>query len=210
MAAEEFGMSAGELFTQMKLVPENKVCVDCKANNPHCAAVNLGIFFCLECSGIHRSLGVHISFVRSLTMDAWNARQLRSMQAGGNEKLIAFFKEYGVPESASIEMKYKSNIAELYREKLRSIVEGKAWFPPPNGTVSYTPPAAQPGRALTPGISSDGDWGWGDASSAPPKNPSPSPSSFPAASGAKKIETWSLSSDQYYEKSGYRMVLVSF
>lgn len=44
--------------------PLLQVCVDCDTKNPQWATVSYGTFMCLECSGKHRGLGVHISFVR--------------------------------------------------------------------------------------------------------------------------------------------------
>ncbi|KAG0314276.1 hypothetical protein BGZ99_008233 [Dissophora globulifera] len=49
--------------------PRNMVCADCGAKNPDWCVINLGILVCIECSGIHRSLGTHISKVRSMTLD---------------------------------------------------------------------------------------------------------------------------------------------
>ena len=49
-----------------------------------------------ECKPLHRGLGVHISFVRSVGMDSWSAIQLKKMQAGGNGDLNAFLKKYGI------------------------------------------------------------------------------------------------------------------
>lgn len=43
--------------------PANAVCADCGAPGPDWAAINLGVLVCIACSGVHRSLGVHVSKV---------------------------------------------------------------------------------------------------------------------------------------------------
>lgn len=45
-------------------------CADCGSGvKTEWVSINLGIVLCIECSGIHRSLGTHISKIRSLTLD---------------------------------------------------------------------------------------------------------------------------------------------
>ncbi|CAE8664058.1 unnamed protein product [Polarella glacialis] len=79
----------------------------------------------LEASGVHRSLGVHISFVRSVTMDSWKPIQLRLMELGGNASLKAFFREQEVPENMPIAEKYNTKAADWYRKNLRAQADGR-------------------------------------------------------------------------------------
>jgi len=67
--------------------PCNKHCADCKTSkNPRWASWNLGIFICIKCSGIHRSLGTHITRVKSVDLDSWTDEQTDSMVHWGNKK----------------------------------------------------------------------------------------------------------------------------
>ncbi|XP_042560502.1 arf-GAP with coiled-coil, ANK repeat and PH domain-containing protein 2 isoform X8 [Clupea harengus] len=75
----------GESALQRVLaIPGNETCADCGQPEPRWASINLGITLCIECSGIHRSLGVHNSKVRSLTLDSWEPELLKLMCELGN------------------------------------------------------------------------------------------------------------------------------
>uniref|UniRef100_H3CDB9 ArfGAP with GTPase domain, ankyrin repeat and PH domain 1 n=1 Tax=Tetraodon nigroviridis TaxID=99883 RepID=H3CDB9_TETNG len=63
----------------------NGRCADCDAQNPDWASLNLGALICIECSGIHRNLGTHLSRVRSLDLDEWPLELIKVMTAIGNE-----------------------------------------------------------------------------------------------------------------------------
>ncbi|KAG1669939.1 Centaurin-gamma-1A [Nymphon striatum] len=62
----------------------NLHCADCDAANPDWASLNIGILICIECSGIHRNLGSHISRVRSLGLDDWPPEHISVMMSLGN------------------------------------------------------------------------------------------------------------------------------
>ncbi|ORY81611.1 putative GTPase activating protein for Arf-domain-containing protein [Protomyces lactucae-debilis] len=71
----------------------NKYCCDCKtADHPRWASWNLGIFLCIRCSGIHRSMGTHISRVKSVDLDAWTDEQTQSMILWGNTKANKYWE----------------------------------------------------------------------------------------------------------------------
>lgn len=113
------------LVREIRAFPGNNYCVDCQDPNPQWASVSYGTLFCLECSGKHRGLGVHISFVRSITMDSWSEKQIQMMKRGGNEKFRSFMTERGVPNNMSISAKYQTPDADYYRRRHKAVIEGK-------------------------------------------------------------------------------------
>uniref|UniRef100_A0A665UXD3 Arf-GAP with coiled-coil, ANK repeat and PH domain-containing protein n=1 Tax=Echeneis naucrates TaxID=173247 RepID=A0A665UXD3_ECHNA len=72
--------------------PGNQYCCDCGKEQPRWASINLGVVMCIECSGIHRSLGVHLSKVRSLTLDSWEAEQLKLLCVLGNHVMNRIYE----------------------------------------------------------------------------------------------------------------------
>jgi Arf-GAP/coiled-coil/ANK repeat/PH domain-containing protein len=72
-------------------VAGNSACADCRAPSPEWASLNIGCLLCLQCSGLHRALGVHVSKVRSLSLDTrvWEPAVMAVMAAGGNAAVNA-------------------------------------------------------------------------------------------------------------------------
>uniref|UniRef100_A0A8P0SWW1 Arf-GAP with coiled-coil, ANK repeat and PH domain-containing protein n=2 Tax=Canis lupus familiaris TaxID=9615 RepID=A0A8P0SWW1_CANLF len=90
--SRERSVKGESVLQRVQNVAGNSQCGDCGQLDPRWASINLGVLLCIECSGIHRSLGVHCSKVRSLTLDSWEPELLKLMCELGNSTMNQIYE----------------------------------------------------------------------------------------------------------------------
>ncbi|XP_059711424.1 arf-GAP with coiled-coil, ANK repeat and PH domain-containing protein 2 isoform X2 [Haemorhous mexicanus] len=140
---------------RVQCIAGNAACCDCGLADPRWASINLGITLCIECSGIHRSLGVHFSKVRSLTLDSWEPELLKLMCELGNDVINRIYEakleKMGVkkPQSGSQRQEKEAYIRAKYVE--RKFVEKQASSVPlPEPGTKVLPPSQEEKRHSGP------------------------------------------------------------
>ncbi|XP_068665658.1 ADP-ribosylation factor GTPase-activating protein AGD3-like [Aristolochia californica] len=118
----------------LRRVPGNDRCADCGAPEPDWASLNLGVLVCIECSGVHRNLGVHISKVRSLTLDVkvWEPSVIALFQSLGNTFANSIWEEL-LPLTNSSKGDDTSTSSNVYErsQQQHQIVLGKPNYSDP-------------------------------------------------------------------------------
>uniref|UniRef100_A0A8C3GW51 Arf-GAP with coiled-coil, ANK repeat and PH domain-containing protein n=1 Tax=Corvus moneduloides TaxID=1196302 RepID=A0A8C3GW51_CORMO len=140
---------------RVQCIPGNAACCDCGLADPRWASINLGITLCIECSGIHRSLGVHFSKVRSLTLDSWEPELLKLMCELGNDVINRIYEakleKVGVkkPQSGSQRQEKEAYIRAKYVER-KFVEKQAASVPLPESGTKVLPPSQEEKRHSGP------------------------------------------------------------
>lgn len=108
--------------------PGNATCADCKTqSHPRWASWSLGVFICIKCAGVHRSLGTHISKVKSVDLDTWKEENLKELVRMRNNQCANMIYEAKIPETSKFRGKNLGNDTNLLQEFIRQKYERKKW-----------------------------------------------------------------------------------
>ena len=114
------------VINQLLKKPENKLCADCKRTSPTWASVNLGVFVCINCSGCHREIGVHVTKIRSTNLDVWPQDVLDNFKIINNKIANKYW------ECKLKKFNFKSLHSDNYKlvQFIRDKYENKKWVDP--------------------------------------------------------------------------------
>nr|KAJ3423185.1 hypothetical protein HK105_001000 [Polyrhizophydium stewartii] len=132
---------------------DNRKCVDCRKRDPRWASWNLGVFMCIRCSGIHRSLGTHITKVKSADLDTWTPEQIENMKRWGNARANLYWehdwpRDMDPPEGNIEQFIRANNIEQFIRAKYeRKQYAMRGPIPDPESLTAPGQAAAEPAFA---------------------------------------------------------------
>ena len=122
-----------ELAQIVRADDDNRRCCDCGKRNPRWASTNLGCFMCLECSGIHRAIGVHITKIKSITLDKWTRSEVDHMKKVGNRIHNARWEAF-LDNGRGIQPQSSMRERDVF---IRAKYNGRKYFPISQGTSCH-------------------------------------------------------------------------
>uniref|UniRef100_A0A3Q3N0A8 ArfGAP with SH3 domain, ankyrin repeat and PH domain 2b n=1 Tax=Labrus bergylta TaxID=56723 RepID=A0A3Q3N0A8_9LABR len=111
------------IVAEVKRMSGNDGCCDCGAPAPTWLSTNLGVLICIECSGIHREMGVHYSRIQSLDLDVLGTSELLLAKNVGNASFNEIMEanlsaqDVTKPDASSDMQTRKDYITAKYTEK---------------------------------------------------------------------------------------------
>ena len=124
--------SVKKVLNELLRDPGNAYCADCKTqSHPRWASWSLGVFICIKCAGVHRSLGTHISKVKSVDLDTWKEEHLKALVSMGNNENANRYYEAKLDSQRLEAMKGSLGDMHKLQSFIRSKYEYKKWIGSP-------------------------------------------------------------------------------